>query len=314
LDFNHVPILINECINYLNIIPHGTYVDGTLGGAGHGQAICEKLNIYGHFIGIDQDENAITAAKGRLQKFPSEITIIRGNFKNIKKILRDLHVEKIDGMLLDLGVSSHQLDQAERGFSYQYDAPLDMRMDNRQELTARYVVNYYSQDELKRILKNYGEENWAARIAEFIVHQRKKKEIETTGELVEVIKRAIPAKARRNGPHPAKRSFQAIRIEVNNELAIIEKSIEDIVHSLNPGGRLCIITFHSLEDRIVKKTFQRLEDPCECPSDFPKCICNKKPEIKIITRKPIVPSDVEIETNPRSRSAKLRVAERTSSK
>jgi 16S rRNA (cytosine1402-N4)-methyltransferase len=314
MKFNHIPILIEECIENLKIVPEGIYVDGTLGGAGHGQAICNRLNKEGIFIGIDQDENAIKAARARLQDQETNVYIVRDNFKNIKKILNNLGIDKIDGMLMDLGVSSHQLDEPLRGFSYQYDAPLDMRMDNRQLLSAKDVVNDYSQKELTNIIKSYGEENWAARIAQFIVSHREDKTIERTGELVDIIKKAIPARARRNGPHPAKRTFQAIRIEVNNELNLIEKSIENIVDCLNPGGRLCIITFHSLEDRIVKKTFQRLQNPCDCPPEFPQCICNKESKINIISRKPIIPKEDEIENNPRSRSSKLRVAERISSK
>ena len=314
MNFNHIPILKNEIIEYIKINPNGVYVDGTLGGAGHGQAICEKLNSRGTFIGIDQDQNAIKVAQERLKDFKANIFVIRDNFKNIRDILKNLDIRRIDGMLLDLGVSSHQLDEPTRGFSYQYDGPLDMRMDNRLDITAKDVVNNYSQRELSHIIKTYGEENWAVRIAQFIIEYRKDKVIETTGELVEIIKKAIPAKARRDGPHPGKRTFQAIRIEVNNELGIIKKAIEDIVDCLNPGGRLCILTFHSLEDRIVKRTFQSLYNPCTCPPDFPQCICNKEAKINIVTRKPIIPTIEEIEDNPRSRSSKLRVAERISSK
>lgn len=314
MNFNHIPILLNKCIENLNINPEGVYVDGTLGGAGHGKEICSKLNEKGHFIGIDQDENAIQVAQERLVRQAAKVSIVRDNFKNIKDILQNIKVDRIDGILLDLGVSSHQLDEPQRGFSYQYDAPLDMRMDNRQKLTAKDVVNQYSEKELSSIIKRYGEERWATRIAKFIVKYREDQDIEKTGELVEIIKNAIPAKVRRSGPHPAKRTFQAIRIEVNNELNILENVIEDIIDCLNPTGRVCIITFHSLEDRIVKKVFRRLEKPCECPPDFPQCVCHKKPKIKIITRKPIIPSEQEIEENPRSRSAKLRVAQRISSK
>lgn len=313
MNFNHIPILLEECIENLNIKPDGIYVDGTLGGAGHGKEIAKRLNKSGHFIGIDQDENAIKVAKERLKNLEPKISIIRDNFKNIKNILDVLHIEKIDGILLDLGVSSHQLDQYQRGFSYQHDAPLDMRMDNRQLFTAKDIVNNYSKTELIRVIKGYGEEKWASRIAQFIINYRDDKEIATTVELSDIIKNAIPAKARRQGPHPAKRTFQALRIEINNELNIIEDAIEDIVELLKSNGRACIISFHSLEDRIVKKTFKRLEDPCTCPRDFPQCVCGNKPKIKIISRKPIVPNEEEIARNSRSRSAKLRVAERCSS-
>ncbi len=314
MNFSHIPILLDECIENLKINPIGTYVDGTLGGAGHGLAICKNLTAQGHFIGIDQDEDAIKVAQERLMGQAPKISIVRDNFKNIKDILQKLQVENIDGMLLDLGVSSYQLDEPLRGFSYQKDAPLDMRMDNRQSFTAKDIVNYYSQEELTNVIKNYGEEKWASRISKFIVQYRQNKEIKSTGELVDIIKKAIPAKARRSGPHPAKRTFQAIRIEVNNELNILQDTIESIVDCLNLGGRLCIMSFHSLEDRIVKKTFQRLVNPCECPPEFPQCICNKKPKIKIITKKPITPTEIELKDNSRSRSAKLRVAERISSK
>lgn len=314
MKFNHVPILLDQCIDNLDINPNGIYVDGTLGGAGHATAICKKLGEAGHFIGIDQDENAIKVAKERLQGQAPKISIVRDNFKNIKKILEELDIEKIDGILLDLGVSSHQLDEPERGFSYQHDTELDMRMDNRQTFSAKDIVNEYSEKELVNIIRTYGEENWAKRIAKFIVEHRKEKTIETTGELVDVIKNAIPAKARRTGPHPAKRTFQAIRIEVNNELNILKETIENIIECLNPGGRICIITFHSLEDRIIKQTFKTLENPCECPPEFPVCICNKVPKIKIISRKPIIPSEEETNINPRARSAKLRIAERICSK
>ncbi|MCR1898013.1 16S rRNA (cytosine(1402)-N(4))-methyltransferase RsmH [Irregularibacter muris] len=314
MEFNHIPIMLDECIEHLKINPTGTYIDGTLGGAGHGQAICSRLEEKGHFIGIDQDENAIHIATERLIGQRPQISIVRDNFRNIKQILNSLKIDEIDGMLLDLGVSSHQLDEPERGFSYQHDAPLDMRMDNRQSLSAEYIVNNYSQDELTRIIKEYGEENWANRIAKFIIDYRKNRTIHTTGELVEIIKNAIPAKARRTGGHPAKRTFQALRIEVNNELGILENTIRDILEHLIPGGRLCIITFHSLEDRIVKKVYKHFENPCTCPPEFPQCICNQKSLVKVITRKPIIPQAQEIKDNPRSRSAKLRVLERNSSK
>ena len=309
-EYKHVSVLREESIEGLRVTGSGIYVDGTLGGAGHSREICLRLNEGGRLIGIDQDEEAIENGKIKLASFGDKVTLVRDNFKNISAILDDLNIEKADGFLLDLGVSSRQLDEAERGFSYMQDAPLDMRMDQRQTKSAYEVVNTYPAAELERILRDYGEERWARRIAEFIVDARKETPIQTTGALVEIIKKAIPKKARETGPHPAKRSFQAIRIEVNGELTILEKAISDMVDRLNTGGRICVITFHSLEDRIVKQTFKTLEDPCICPKEFPVCVCGRKPKIRIITKKPILPGTEELEGNPRARSAKLRIAER----
>ncbi len=313
-EYKHVSVLRDESIQGLNIRPDGIYVDGTLGGAGHSSEICRRLSEGGRLIGIDQDEEAIENGKKRLAFASDRVTLVRDNFKNIDRVLNDLQIEKVDGILLDLGVSSHQLDEAERGFSYMQDAPLDMRMDQRQTKSAYEVVNTYSADELDRVLRDYGEERWSKRIAQFIVDARKEKPIQTTAELVGIIKNAIPKKAREDGPHPAKRSFQAIRIEVNGELEILEKAISDMTERLKTGGRICVITFHSLEDRIVKQAFKTLENPCICPKDFPVCVCGRKPKVKIITRKPIVPGEEELENNPRARSAKLRIAERIEEK
>lgn len=309
MEFKHVSVLLNECIEGLNIKPDGIYVDCTLGGAGHSSEIIKRLSNKGLLIGIDQDEDALKAAGERLKDYDNKI-LVHNNFHNIKSILEDLKIDKIDGILADLGVSSYQLDNPERGFSYMHDAPLDMRMDRESPFSAYDVINGYSEAELFRVIKEYGEENWAKRIANFIVKAREEKKIETTFELVDIIKRAIPAKARREGPHPAKRTFQAIRIEVNGELSIIEQTILDGVDKLNVGGRMDIITFHSLEDRIVKNTYKRLEHPCTCPKEFPICICHKVPKVKIITRKPMEASEEELEYNPRSRSAKLRIVEK----
>ncbi len=309
MEFEHVSIMLDECIEGLNIKEDGIYVDGTLGGAGHSLEIVKRLET-GLLIGIDQDKNAIKKAEQVLDDYFDRTLIVRDNFSNIKKILFDNNIEGIDGMLLDLGVSSHQLDEGDRGFSYHKDAKLDMRMDSKSKLSAWNVVNEYSEEDLSSIIKDYGEERWAKRIAQFIVNERKNKKIDTTLELVEVIKKAVPAGARRDGPHPARRTFQAIRIEVNNELGIIEQTIIDAVRSMKKGGRICIITFHSLEDRIVKETFKELSLDCICPKEIPMCVCDKEKEVKIITRKPIVPSKEEIESNPRARSAKLRIAER----
>lgn len=309
MEFKHVSVLLNECIDGLNIKPDGIYVDCTLGGAGHSSEIIKRLSNKGLLIGIDQDEDALKAAGERLKDYDNKI-LVHSNFHNIKSILDDLKIDKVDGILADLGVSSYQLDNPERGFSYMHDAPLDMRMDREAPFSAYDVVNDYSEEELHRVIKEYGEENWAKRIANFIVKAREEKKIETTFELVDIIKRAIPAKARREGPHPAKRTFQAIRIEVNGELRIIEQTILDGVDKLNVGGRMDIITFHSLEDRIVKNTYKRLEHPCTCPKEFPICICHKVPKVKILTRKPLEASEEELEFNPRSRSAKLRIVEK----
>lgn len=310
MEFNHVSVLLNECIENLNIKEDGVYVDCTMGGAGHSKEIVKRLSDKGLFIGFDQDKNAIATAKERLSEYSDRVKFVHSNFENIKEELEKLGIEKIDGVLADLGVSSHQLDEADRGFSYMHDAPLDMRMDVRQSFSAYDVVNTYSEEDLARIIRDYGEDNWAKRIAKFIVEERKEKTIENTGELVEVIKKAIPKKARIDGPHPAKRTFQAIRIEVNNELGVINKMIRDAVSMMNKGGRVCIITFHSLEDRIVKNEFKDLSLSCVCPPALPICQCDKVSEVKVITRKPILPSDEEIEINPRARSAKLRVAEK----
>lgn len=310
MDFNHISVLLEECIENLKIKEDGIYIDGTLGGAGHSNEIANHLNSNGLLIGIDQDENAIKAASQKLWALKDRVTLVRDNFSNIDHVLENLKIDGFDGLLLDLGVSSHQLDEADRGFSYMHDAPLDMRMDNRKDLTARFVVNNYSENELEKMIKSYGEEKWAKRIAKFIVEFRQEAEIITTHQLVDIIKRAIPKGARIDGPHPAKRTFQAIRIEVNGELEIIKNTIEIAAQKLNKGGRICIITFHSLEDRIVKNTFRSLSNPCTCPPEFPMCQCHKEATVKIITRKPIVPTDEELEVNPRSRSAKLRVIEK----
>lgn len=309
MNFNHVSVLLTECIQNLNIKENGIYIDGTMGGAGHSLHIVENLTT-GKLICIDQDKNAHIKAKEVLKDHLDKVIFVHDNFSNVSKILEDLEIDKVDGMLMDLGVSSHQLDEAERGFSYMNDSELDMRMDVRSKKSAYTVVNEYSEDELNEIIKKYGEENWSRRIAQFICEERKEKPIETTFELVTVIKKAVPKGARKDGPHPAKRTFQAIRIEVNNELDIIGDTIEDITDKLNVGGRICIITFHSLEDRIVKQKYKELQDPCDCPREFPVCMCNKKSKLKIITRKPILPSEEELEVNSRARSAKLRVAER----
>lgn len=309
MEFKHISVLLNECIEALNIKEDGIYIDCTLGGAGHSSEILKKLSNKGILIGIDQDNDALAAAKEKLKDYKNVI-YVHDNFYNIEKILKDLKIEKVDGILMDLGVSSYQLDNAERGFSYMNDAALDMRMDRDKTFTAYNIINEYSEEGLFRIIKEYGEEKFARRIANFIVESRKIKPIETTFQLVDIIKRAIPAKARREGPHPAKRTFQAIRIEVNNELNIIENTIEKGIENLNPEGRIAVITFHSLEDRIVKNVFKRIENPCTCPREFPICVCGKKPLIKVISRKPIEASEEELNYNPRSRSAKLRVAEK----
>lgn len=308
MEFHHISVLLNECIDNLNIRPDGIYVDGTMGGGGHSLEIAKRLTT-GRLICIDQDPNAHEAAGKRLAEYKDRITFVRDNFGNIKSILDSLGIEKIDGMLLDIGVSSHQLDEAERGFSYQQDAPLDMRMNPDRPFSAYDVVNGYDEDELDRVIFTYGEERWARRIAQFIVKERENKPIETTGELVDIIKKAVPKGARKDGPHPAKRTFQAIRIEVNGELEVLQRAIDDVAARLAVGGRLCIITFHSLEDRIVKEAFRKQENPCICPPQFPVCVCGKKPLGRVITRKPILPSKEELEENPRSRSAKLRVLE-----
>lgn len=310
MEFRHVPVLLDECLEGLSIKPDGIYVDGTLGGGGHASAVCERLSGSGTLIGIDRDRDAIDAAGKRLENYPCRKIFVNRNYSDIKEILKDNGIDSIDGALLDLGVSSFQLDNAERGFSYMNDAPLDMRMNRDDSLTAKDVVNGYSRADLTRIISAYGEERWASRIASFIEEARKEKPIETTGELTEIIKAAIPASARRTGPHPAKRTFQAIRIEVNEELTRLEKALEDFCDVLSPGGRLCVISFHSLEDRIVKDVMARRADPCTCPPGIPVCVCGKVADIKKITRKPVVPSGEEQEDNPRARSAKLRICEK----
>lgn len=310
MEFNHVSVLLKETIDGLNIKPDGIYVDGTLGGGGHSLEIAKRLSKNGHLYGIDRDTDAIEAAGERLREYSDRFTAIHSNFYNAAEVLKNIEVQKIDGFILDLGVSSHQLDEADRGFSYMQDAPLDMRMDRGAPYTAWNVVNEKSEKELNDIIFKYGEEKWAKRIAQFIVAEREKKPIDTTYELVEVIKKAVPKGARRDGPHPAKRTFQAIRIEVNGELAILDKTVDDMTEMLSEGGRMCIITFHSLEDRIIKNAMKRHENPCTCPPEFPVCVCGKVPDGKVITRKPILPSDEELEVNPRSRSAKLRIMEK----
>ena len=309
MEFNHVSVLLNECLEGLNIKENGIYVDGTLGGAGHSSEILKRLSKEGRLIGIDQDTDALKAAKERLKDY-SNVTFVHSNFSNIENVLNNLNIDGVDGILMDLGVSSYQLDEGERGFSYMKDAPLDMRMNRDKDFSAYNVINEYSEEDLYRIIRDYGEEKFARRIASFIVENRQEKNIETTLELVEIIKSAIPAKARREGPHPAKRTFQAIRIEVNSELSILNKTIEDGVGKLNKGGRMAIITFHSLEDRIVKNKFRDLAVSCRCPKEFPVCVCGEKAKVKIISRKAIEPTKEEVEINPRSRSAKLRVIEK----
>lgn len=309
MEFHHVSVLLNEVIEGLNIKEDGIYVDGTLGGAGHSSEIVKRLKS-GKLIGIDQDLNALEKASMVLSEYKDNIILKHSNYENIDRVLEDVGIDKVDGILLDLGVSSHQLDEESRGFSHNKDAQLDMRMDSTSTFSAWDVVNKYTQKELETIIWNYGEDRWAKRIAEFIVEERNIKPIDTTFELVSAIKKAIPKAVRMEGHHPAKKTFQAIRIEVNRELEVLANSIEKMVNSLNPGGRLVIITFHSLEDRIVKEAFKELFKDCICPPEFPECKCNKRREIKIITRKPIVPSDKELEANPRSRSAKLRIAEK----
>ncbi len=309
MEFKHVSVLLNECLEALDIKENGIYVDCTLGGAGHSSEILKRLSNKGTLVGIDQDTDALKAAGERLKQY-NNVRYVHNNFYNIDSILEELNIPRVDGILMDLGVSSYQLDEAERGFSYMKDAPLDMRMNKDNDFSAYDVVNNYSEEELYRIIKDYGEERFAKRISNFIVNRRKEKAIETTLELVDIIKAAIPAKARRDGPHPAKRTFQAIRIEVNSELTILNKAIEDGVNRLNEGGRMAIITFHSLEDRIVKLKFRELANPCTCPKEFPICVCGKKPLVKLVSRKAIEPSKEEVDENPRSRSAKLRVIER----
>lgn len=310
MEFKHKSVLLDETIESLNIKPNGIYVDGTLGGGGHSYEIAKRLTDGGRLIGIDQDEDAIRAAKERLSEFADRVTIVRDNYCNMPKVLDELGISKVDGILLDIGVSSYQLDEAERGFTYKQDATLDMRMDQRQEMTAKDIVNGYSEEDLYRIIRDYGEDKFAKNIAKHIVQARQIKPVETTFELDEIIKAAIPMKFRATGGHPAKKTFQAIRIELNRELEVLDESIDAMTDLLNDNGRLCIITFHSLEDRIVKTRFRKNENPCTCPPDFPVCVCGKKPKGKVITRKPIVPDEEELEENKRAKSSKLRVFER----
>ena len=310
MEFNHVSVLLEEVIENLDIKPDGVYVDGTLGGAGHASRVCEKLGSEGMFIGLDQDETAIRVSTERLAKFGEKVHIVKSNYVHMKEVLKDLHVEKVDGILLDLGVSSYQLDTAERGFSYMEDAPLDMRMDRQQSISAMEIVKEYPQEELYRIIKEYGEERYARNIAKNICLAREEKKIETTFELVDIIRHSMPAKARNGKGHPAKRTFQAIRIECNHELDVLRQALDEMIDLLSDSGRLCIITFHSLEDRMVKLKFRQAENPCTCPPDFPVCVCGNVSKGKVITRKPILPSQEEQDANSRSKSAKLRVFER----
>ncbi len=310
MEFKHKSVLLEETIDGLRVNPDGVYVDGTLGGAGHASEVCKRLSAKGRFIGIDQDQDAIIAASERLGEYSSCTTIIRSNYCHMVRELEKLGIFQVDGILLDLGVSSYQLDNAQRGFTYREDVPLDMRMDQRQEKTARDIVNGYSEMELFRMIRDYGEDKFAKNIAKHIVMARQEGSIETTGQLNEIIKRAIPMKIRATGGHPAKRTYQAIRIELNRELEVLQESLDSMIDMLGDGGRICIITFHSLEDRIVKNIFRKNENPCTCPSNFPVCVCGKQPKGKVITRKPILPSAEEMEQNPRSKSAKLRIFER----
>ena len=309
MEFKHKSVLLNETIDGLNIKPDGIYVDGTLGGGGHAYEVCRRLGEKGSIVGIDQDAAAIEAASARLKDFGEKVTIVRSNYCDMKSKLHELGIDKVDGIVLDLGVSSYQLDTAERGFSYREDAPLDMRMDTRQKMTARDIVNDYTEADLYRVIRDYGEDKFAKNIAKHIVQARAVKPVETTAELSEIIRASIPMKFQKKSGHPAKRTFQAIRIELNRELDVLRDSLDDMIDLLNPGGRLCIITFHSLEDLIVKSAFRKNENPCNCPPDFPVCVCGKKSKGSIITKKPILPSEEELEYNSRSKSAKLRIFE-----
>lgn len=310
MEFAHTSVLLDETIEQLNIRPDGIYVDGTLGGGGHAYEVCKRLGKKGRLIGIDQDADAVRAAGERLKEFGDQITIIRSNYCNMRQELQKLSIDRVDGIVLDLGVSSYQLDSKERGFTYREDAPLDMRMDQRQARTARDIINGYSEQELFRIIRDYGEDRFAKNIAKHIAAAREKKSIETTGELTEIIKGAIPAKMRVNGGHPAKKTFQAVRIELNGELEVLRNTLDDMIELLNPGGRICVITFHSLEDRIVKTIFKTNANPCTCPSNFPVCVCGNKPKGRLAVKKPIVPGKEELLKNKRSKSSKLRVFER----
>ena len=310
MEFKHKSVLLYETVDELNIKPDGIYVDGTLGGGGHSYEIAGRLSEGGRLIGIDQEEDAIKAASKRLEPYMDRVTIVRNNYCNMDKVLDELGIDKVDGIMLDLGVSSYQLDAADRGFTYNVDTALDMRMDQRQEITAKDIVNEYSEFDLYRIIRDYGEDRFAKNIAKHIVAARQEKPIETTFELNDIIKAAIPMKVRATGGHPSKRTYQAIRIELNKELEVLENSIDMMIDRLKPEGRLCIITFHSLEDRIVKTRFRNNENPCTCPPSFPACVCGKVPKGRVITRKPVVPTDEEINENSRSKSSKLRVFER----
>lgn len=311
MEFRHKSVLLDEVIEQLHIREDGVYVDGTLGGGGHAYEVCSRLSAKGRFIGIDQDEAAITAAGKRLEPFGEMVTIVRSNYCQFREVMEQQNITSVSGIVLDLGVSSYQLDEAERGFTYREDVPLDMRMDRRQTKTAKDIVNAYDEIELFHIIRDYGEDRFAKNIAKHIVQARQQQEIVTTGQLIEIIKGAIPAKVRATGGHPAKRTFQALRIELNQELEVLKRALDDMVDMLEPGGRLCIITFHSLEDRIVKQYFKRYENPCICPPEFPVCVCGKRSLGKAVTRKPIVPTEEELEENSRAKSAKLRVFEKS---
>ena len=308
--FEHISVLLYETVDGLNVKPDGIYVDATLGGGGHAYEVCSRLGSQGRLIGIDQDADAIRAAGKRLECFGEKVTIVRSNYCDMKQQLQKLGIDKVDGITVDLGVSSYQLDTAERGFSYRVDAPLDMRMDQRQKMTARDIINDYSESELYRVIRDYGEDRFAKNIAKHIVAARQKAPIETTGQLTEIIRASIPMKFQKKSGHPAKRTFQAIRIEVNQELTVLSESLDGMIDLLNDGGRLCVITFHSLEDRIVKRAFQDAAKGCTCPPEFPVCVCGKKPRVRLVTRKPIVSGAAELEENSRARSAKLRVVEK----
>lgn len=310
MEFKHISVLLDETVDSLNIKPNGTYVDGTLGGGGHSLEICKRLGDGGRLIGIDQDMDAVKAATERLSDYSDKVTIVHSNYQDIDSVLKGLAIGGVDGIILDLGVSSYQLDNVDRGFTYREDTPLDMRMDQSNPMTAKDIVNDYSEEELFHVIRDYGEDGFAKNIAKHIVRARQEKPIETTGELNEIIKAAIPAKMRQGTGHPSKKTFQAIRIELNKELEVLENSLDKMIELLNPGGRLSIITFHSLEDRIVKNIFRKNMNPCTCPPGFPVCVCGKAPTGKVITRKPIIPSSEELEDNKRAKSSKLRVFEK----